>query len=79
MGESGREPEKKPPLAQIARYSEIGFIIPGAVLAGLILGKILDHYLHTTWLYIAGTIFGAVVGFVQMILMAIRSTRDEGK
>ena len=35
-------PEKKDPLVSLARYSEIGFIIPGAVLAGFFLGKLLD-------------------------------------
>ncbi len=54
----------------IARYSEIGFIIPAAVLLGFGLGKLADYFFHTTWLYLAGVIFGAVVGFVQMIRMA---------
>ena len=50
-----------------ARYSEIAFIIPAAVVVGLLLGKLLDHWLHTHWLYIAGVIAGAVLGFVEMI------------
>ncbi len=54
-------------MAQIARYSEIGFILPAAVLIGLIFGLLLDKWLHTKWLYLAGLIFGAVVGFIQLI------------
>jgi F0F1-type ATP synthase assembly protein I len=63
--------------ATVARYSEIGFIIPAAVLLGFFLGKVLDYWLHTSWLYLAGLIFGAIVGFVQMIRMAANSFKDK--
>ena len=56
-----------------ARYSEIAFIIPAAVVVGLLLGKLLDYWLHTHWLFLGGIIFGAVVGFVQMIRMVTRA------
>ncbi len=65
------------PWVVVARYSEIGFIIPAAVLLGFILGKVLDHYLHTTWIYIVGLIFGAVVGFTQMIRIALRASNSD--
>jgi F0F1-type ATP synthase assembly protein I len=58
-----------------ARYSEVAFIIPAAVVIGLLLGKLLDYWLHTHWLFLVGIIFGAVVGFVQMIRMVTR-TKD---
>jgi F0F1-type ATP synthase assembly protein I len=61
----------------VVRYSEIGFIIPAAVLLGFFLGKLLDYWLHTRWLYLGGLIFGAVVGFVQMIRMAAASFKDK--
>jgi F0F1-type ATP synthase assembly protein I len=64
-------------IASAARYSEIGFIIPAAVILGFILGKLGDYWFHTTWLYLAGLIFGAVVGFVEMIRMAMASTKDK--
>jgi F0F1-type ATP synthase assembly protein I len=56
-----------------ARYSEIAFIIPAAVVVGLLLGKLLDYLLHTHWLFLGGIIFGAVVGFIQMIRMVTRA------
>jgi F0F1-type ATP synthase assembly protein I len=56
-----------------ARYSEIAFIIPAAVVVGLLFGKLLDYLLHTHWLFLGGIIFGAVVGFVQMIRTVTRS------
>jgi|SRR5580658_11140858 F0F1-type ATP synthase assembly protein I len=68
---------KNAPLVSLARYSEMGFIIPAAVLLGLFLGKIADHWLHTKWLYLVGLLFGAVVGFAQMIRMAIGVYKDQ--
>jgi F0F1-type ATP synthase assembly protein I len=70
--------ESKPnALVSAARYSEIGFIIPAAVFLGYGLGRLADYWLHTHWLYLAGVIFGAVVGFVQMIRMAAALSRDK--
>ena len=63
-------------IGKLARYSEIGFIIPAAVLLGFFLGKLADYWLHTKWIYIVGLIFGAVVGFVEMIRMASSSFKD---
>jgi F0F1-type ATP synthase assembly protein I len=61
----------------VARYSEMGFIIPAAVLLGFFLGKLADYWLHTKWLYLVGLLFGAVVGFWQMIRMAMRAYKDD--
>jgi F0F1-type ATP synthase assembly protein I len=55
-----------------ARYSEIAFIIPAAVVVGLLLGKLGDYFFHTHWLTITGIIFGAIVGFVQLIRTVLR-------
>ncbi|HUM03851.1 MAG TPA: AtpZ/AtpI family protein [Terriglobales bacterium] len=77
MRDLSKPPEKKDPLVALARYSEIGFIIPASVLLGFLLGKGLDYWLHTRWLYLVGLLFGAVVGFTQMIRMAMSSFKDE--
>jgi len=76
MPDSPRPPEKKDPLVALARYSEIGFLIPAAILVGFFLGKLADYWLHTKWLYLAGLLAGAVLGFTQMIRMALASTKD---
>ena len=70
-------PSKKDPLVSLARYSEIGFIIPAAILLGFFLGKLADYYLHTRWLYLVGLLFGAVVGFWQMIRMAMGAFKKD--
>jgi F0F1-type ATP synthase assembly protein I len=55
-----------------ARYSQIAFIIPAAVVVGLLVGKLLDYWLHTRWLFLVGIILGAIGGFVDMIRMITR-------
>ena len=60
----------------VARYSEIGFMIPASVIVGYLLGLLGDHLLHTHWLYLAGIIFGAIAGFVSMIRRALESSKD---
>ena len=64
------EPRKPNALVTAARYSEIGFVIPAAVFLGYVLGRLADHWLGTSWIYIAGVVFGAIAGFVSMIRMA---------
>jgi F0F1-type ATP synthase assembly protein I len=71
------KPPKPNALVSAARYSEIGFVIPAAVFLGYALGRLLDYWLHTHWIYLAGVIFGAVVGFIQMIRMASNLMHDK--
>ena len=61
----------------LARYSEIGFIIPASILLGFFLGKLADYWLHTKWLYLVGLLLGAVVGFWQMIRMAMSAFKKD--
>ncbi len=61
------KPPKKNLLVQMARWSEIGFLLPAATVVGWLLGALLDRWLHTTWLYLAGLLLGIAAGFVQLI------------
>lgn len=58
-----------------ARYSQIAFVIPAAVVIGLFLGKLLDYWLHTKWLFLVGLIVGAIAGFVDVIRTVIRQNK----
>jgi F0F1-type ATP synthase assembly protein I len=60
-------PKKKSMLVQLANYSQLAFTLPAATVAGWLIGLALDHWLHTTWLYLAGLILGIVAGFVELI------------
>ena len=75
--DSDKSPRKRDALVSLARYSEMGFIIPAAILLGFFLGKLADYWLHTKWLHLVGLLFGAVVGFWQMINMALRANKDD--
>jgi F0F1-type ATP synthase assembly protein I len=55
----------------------VGFIIPAAILLGFFLGKLADYWLHTKWLYLVGLLFGAMVGFWQMIRMALGAFKKD--
>jgi F0F1-type ATP synthase assembly protein I len=60
----------------LARYSQLAFVLPAATFVGWIIGVLLDRWLHTTWLYLAGLIVGIIAGFVELIRTVVR---NEGK
>ncbi len=51
----------------VARYSGLALALPASTFVGWAIGVLLDKWLHTTWLYLAGLILGIVAGFVQLI------------
>jgi len=67
------------PLVTVARYSEIGFMIPASVIVGYLAGLAADHFLHTHWIYMLGIIFGALAGFVSMIRRALQASAEVDK
>jgi len=73
MGEDKQGDKPQDAAVLWARYSQIAFIIPGAVVVGLLIGKLLDYWLHTRWLFLVGVILGAVAGFVDMIRTVTRN------
>ena len=58
---------------QLANYSQLAFIFPAATVAGWLIGLGLDHWLHTTWLYLVGLILGIIAGFVELIRTVLSS------
>ena len=74
MPEDRETPEqKKSVILQLANYSQLAFIFPAATVVGWLIGAGLDHWLHTTWLYLVGLILGIVAGFVQLIRLVTSS------
>ena len=73
-----KKPDKRNESAwvTVARYSEIGFIVPMSVVVGYFFGLLADHFLHTHWIFLFGIIFGAVAGFVSLIRRALQSSKD---
>jgi len=61
---------------QIARYSNMGFILPASVVVGLGIGVLLDRWLKTTWITLAGLVVGCVAGFAELIREIVRASRE---
>lgn len=61
---------------QIGRYSNLAFVLPAAIVAGLIIGHLLDRWLQTSWITLAGLFVGCIAGFAELIRGIIRSTKD---
>jgi len=60
---------------QFARYSQLAFALPAAMVVGWLIGALLDRWLHTTWLYLVGILLGIVAGFVELIRTVLRDTK----
>jgi len=70
-------PGKRSFVQQVARYSQLAFVLPAATVVGWLLGVLLDRWLHTTWLYLAGLILGIVAGFVELIRTVVSSEKND--
>jgi F0F1-type ATP synthase assembly protein I len=71
-----RAPSK---LTQGLKYTHIAFAIPGGVIAGWLLGALLDRWLGTTYLYLVGLGLGVVAGFYDLIRSVMRMNRETTK
>jgi F0F1-type ATP synthase assembly protein I len=74
-------PENKTPKEvnlwrQIGRYSNLGFVLPAAIIVGLLIGHLLDRWLKTSWITLAGLFVGCIAGFAELIRGIIQSSKD---
>ena len=60
---------------QVGRYSQLAFALPAATVVGWLLGSVLDRWLHTSWLYLAGLLLGIAAGFIELIRTVMRDTK----
>ena len=65
--------QKKGFLLQVARYSQLAFVLPAATIVGWLVGAGLDKWLHTSWLYLVGLLLGIAAGFVELIRTVMSS------
>jgi F0F1-type ATP synthase assembly protein I len=66
--------DKKNMWVQMANYAQLAIVFPAATVVGWLIGTALDHWLHTTWLYLVGLILGIVAGFVELIRTASKNS-----
>jgi F0F1-type ATP synthase assembly protein I len=86
MSEAGKNSDDHPSsgnsergwMVQLGRYSQIGFALPAATVIGWFVGRMLDRWLHTSWLYLAGLLVGIVAGFIELIRVAGKPESDGG-
>ena len=62
-------------LAAAAHYMAAATSLPGAVLAGYLIGYGLDYWLHTTFLKIVFLILGIIAGFMDLIRQLLRDMK----
>ena len=69
--------EKRSLWVTMARYSQLAFVLPAATVSGWIVGLLLDKWLHTSWLYLAGLLLGILAGFIELIRTVLRSEKTQ--
>jgi ATP synthase protein I len=60
----------------LGEYTSMAFLLPVSAFVGYAIGYLLDKEFATTWMQLAGVVLGAVAGFVQLIKLLMRDTRD---
>ncbi len=60
----------------IGRYSNLAFVLPAAIVAGLVIGHLLDRWLGKTWITLAGLFVGCIAGFAELIRGIIQSSKE---
>lgn len=74
MPDSPDPDKKKSPWVQFGRYSQLAFMLPAATVAGYLIGALLDHWLHTTWISVVGLLLGTAGGLIELIRVVSRDT-----
>ena len=56
---------------QLARYSQLAFVLPACTVTGWLIGAGLDRWLHKDWIYLLGLLLGIAAGFVELVRSVI--------
>jgi F0F1-type ATP synthase assembly protein I len=74
------EPQKhesqENPWRQYGRYSHLALALPASAVVGLVMGAALDHWLHKSWLTLAGLLLGCVAGFTELIRGVLKANKE---
>jgi F0F1-type ATP synthase assembly protein I len=87
MSEAGKNSDNDPSsgnserswMVELGRYSQIGFALPAATVIGWFMGRMLDRWLHTSWLQLAGLLVGIVAGFIELIRVVSKPESGGGR
>lgn len=64
------------PMAQVAKYVGLAFVLPSGAFAGYVLGYLLDRAFGTTSLRVVCLILGIVGGLIEVLRTLLRDTGD---
>jgi len=64
-------------MVMVGEYTSLAFALPAATVVGWGIGYLLDQAFHTHFLYIVFLILGIAAGFVQLVRLAMRDTRND--
>lgn len=64
-------------LGAAARYTAVAMTLPGATLAGYLIGYALDRWLGTTYLKIVCLLLGIVGGFYELIRQLMQDMKPK--
>ncbi|MGA2808850.1 MAG: AtpZ/AtpI family protein [Terracidiphilus sp.] len=65
-------------LVEAEKLMQIALLLPSSAFIGWLIGAWADSRLHTSWIGIAGIVFGGVSGLVYVVRLAVASSRDSG-
>jgi F0F1-type ATP synthase assembly protein I len=68
----GPERKEKSFMMRFGEYSQLAFILPSMIVAGWLIGGLLDRWLGTTYLYLVFLLLGIAGGLIQVIRFAQR-------
>lgn len=63
-------------LVQAEKLMQIALLLPSAAVIGWLMGAWLDLKLHTSWLGLAGMVFGGISGLVYVVRLVL-ATKPE--
>lgn len=76
MTDESRPKKSDSKLVAGLKYTHIAFALPFGVIAGWLLGSLLDRWLGTTKLHVIGLVLGIVVGFYDLVRTYRQMSRD---
>jgi F0F1-type ATP synthase assembly protein I len=63
-------------LVQAEKLMQIALLLPSAAFIGWLAGAWADHCFHTSWIGLAGIVFGGVSGLVYVVRLALTAEGD---
>ncbi|MCU1284625.1 MAG: hypothetical protein JWO13_975 [Acidobacteriales bacterium] len=77
MADDNEKKSEKKSWVEAEKYIQLGVTLPAAIVIGYFLGSLMDRWLGTHWIRIAGLLVGIAAGFVQLVRVAMAESNKE--